>query len=93
MPTSHRKTQDPAEANVVQFDNAVLETCGPELRAELMTEAAMLAEAFAPEGRAAELRAIAQVLVRGDLDAEMGGDRARRLACALRMLARDAEKA
>lgn len=91
MPTFDRKTEGAAEATVVQFDEAVLEACGPELKAELMTEAAMLAEAFAPEGRAAELRSMAEVLVRGARDAEMDRERARRLACALRVLAHEAE--
>lgn len=90
MPTSNRKTQGPSDATVVQFDNAVLEACGPELRAELMAEAAMLAAALSSEGRATELRAIAQALVRGG-GGEMERGRALRLACALRVLARGAD--
>ena len=44
-----KRTAETASAEVVQFDDALLDTCGPELRAELITEAAMLAEAFAPK--------------------------------------------
>ena len=86
-----RTTGGPTEAKIVQFDDALLDACGPKLRAELLTEAAMLAEAFAPEGRAEQLRAIAGTLVSGARDEEMDRARARQLACALRCLARNAE--
>jgi len=78
-------------ADVVQFDDAVLDACGPELRAELLTEATMLAEAFAPAGRAEQLLTLAQVLAEDARDEEMDGVRARQLACALRCLARGAQ--
>jgi hypothetical protein len=80
----------PLEAEILHFDDAVLEACGPALREELMTEAAMLAEAFAPEGRTEELLAMAATLSSGARDQEMNRNRARQLACALRCLARDA---
>jgi hypothetical protein len=83
-----KHTAETASAEVVQFDNAVLDACGPELRAELITEAAMLAEAFAPEGRAEQLLAMAAILASGVRDEEMDSTRARQLACALRCLAR-----
>ena len=76
------------EAEVVQLDEVMLEACGPALRAQLMIEAAMLAEAFAPEGRTEELLAMATTLSSGARDDEMDRERARRLACALRCLAR-----
>jgi len=85
----HQLTDPTAE--VVQFDDALLDACGPALRAELLTEAAMLAEAFAPEGRAEQLQAMAAVLASGARDEEMDGARARGLACALRRLARGSD--
>jgi hypothetical protein len=81
-------TAETASAEVVQLDDALLDACGPELRAELITEAAMLAEAFAPEGRTEQLLAIAATLASGARDEEMDSTRARQLACALRWLAR-----
>jgi hypothetical protein len=77
-----------AGADVVQFDEALLDACGADLRAELLTEAAMLAEAFAPEGRTEQLLAMAQALSSGARSQDMDAARARRLACALRCLAR-----
>jgi len=88
MARSHQMTVPLAGAEVLQFDDAVLDACGPELRGELLTEAAMLAEAFAPDGRAEQLLAMAQALASGARSDEMDGERARRLACALRCLAR-----
>jgi hypothetical protein len=87
-----KHTAEAASAEVVQFDDALLDACGPELRAELITEAAMLAEAFAPEGRNEQLEAMAAALVSGVRDEEMDRMRARRLACALRCLARAARR-
>jgi hypothetical protein len=77
------------QAELVQFDEALLAACGPELRAELLTEAAMLAEAFAPEGRTEQLLAMAATLASGARDEEMDRARALKLACALRCLARE----
>jgi hypothetical protein len=84
-------TAEPASAEVVQFDEALLDACGPELRGQLITEAAMLAEAFAPEGRTRQLLAMAAALASGARDEKMDGTRARQLACALRCLARGVE--
>jgi len=80
----------PAEAEILHLDDAMLDACGPELRGELLTEAAMLAEAFAPEWRTEQLHAMAETLASGARDEEMDRDRARLLACALRCLARGA---
>jgi hypothetical protein len=84
----NRPTPRAADAEIVQLDDAILEACGPALRAELITEAAMLAEAFAPERRGGELQAMADALARGARDAKMDHARALKLACALRCLAR-----
>ncbi|MGZ3377142.1 MAG: hypothetical protein ACXU8S_11145 [Phenylobacterium sp.] len=72
------------EAEVVQLDDVMLEACGPALRAQLLIEASMLAEAFAPEGRTEQLLAMAATLASGARDDEMDRERARQLACALR---------
>jgi hypothetical protein len=82
-------TAETASAEVVQFDDALLDACGPKLRAALITEAAMLAEAFAPEGRTEQILAMAAALASGARDEEMDSTRARQLACALRCLARE----
>lgn len=77
-------------AEIIDFEAALLAACGPQLRADLLTEAEMLAQAFAPEGHAHDLEAIAQRISSGSRDAEMGRTRARRLVAALRCLARNA---
>jgi hypothetical protein len=89
MPDTQRRLRPLPTAEIVDFDEALLATCTPELRAELMTEAAMLAQAFAPEGDAEDLLAMAGVLSSGDRDAEIGRARARQLAAALKHMAKD----
>ena len=78
----------PPTAQVVNFDEAMLEACSAEQRADLLAEAAMLAQAFAPEGEMEHLLTMARVLSSGERDDEMGRNLARRLAAALRHLAR-----
>lgn len=80
----------PPTAQVVNFDEALLDACSAEQRAELLAEAAMLAQAFAPEGEAEHLLTMACLLSSGERDGEMGRNHARRLAAALRHLARHA---
>jgi hypothetical protein len=75
-------------AEIIDFDEALLAACSAELREDLLTEAAMLADAFAPEGRREQLEAMARTLSDGQRDAELGRARARRLAAALRTLAK-----
>jgi hypothetical protein len=89
--TDHHMTAPPGDAEVVQFDEVMLDACGPALRSQLLVEAAMLAEAFAPEGRTEQLMAMAKTLASGARDEEMNRARARQLACALRCLARGVE--
>jgi len=74
-------------AEVFNFDDAMLNACAPDLRADLLAEAAMLAQAFAPEGDPAHLTAMAHALSAGERDDEMDRNHARRLAAALRHLA------
>jgi hypothetical protein len=89
--THHQMTAPPGDAEVVQLDEVMLEACGPALRSQLLIEAAMLAEAFAPEGRTEQLLAMAKTLASGARDDQMDRIRARQLACALRCLSRGVE--
>lgn len=93
MEDSRETAGGPQTAEVASFDEALLDACPTQLRAELLQEAAMLVQAFAPEGRADQLAAMARTLssgVRGGKKVEQM--RARRLAAALRRLARAAER-
>jgi hypothetical protein len=81
-----------AGGEIIDFDEALLDACPEAERRQLMTEAAMLAQAFAPSGRAAKLDALAGELQSGVRDLEYGRAHARRLAAALRRLARDARR-
>lgn len=81
------KLSQPCE--VVDFDAALFDACEPELRADLLREARLIAGVFAPDGDADKLRAMAEQLSSGERDAEMGRAHARRLACALKRLAED----
>jgi hypothetical protein len=76
-------------AEVIDFDEALLAACTSQLRDELLTEAVMLAHAFAPEGGPDDLLAMAKVLSSGDRDAEIGRARARQLAATLKRMAKD----
>ena len=76
-------------ADVVDFDEALLDSFPPELRGELLAEAQLLAQAFAPEGRFEELESMARALSLGRNDSDMDRRRARGLAAALRRLARN----
>ncbi|MET0273985.1 MAG: hypothetical protein ABW360_13445 [Phenylobacterium sp.] len=76
---------------VIDFDDALLEACPADLRAQLMAEASLLAEAFAPEGRGEQLAAMADQMASGVRDADMDRGRARQLAAAMRRLAKDAQ--
>jgi hypothetical protein len=76
---------------IIDFDEALLEACPADLRAHLMIEASLLAQAFAPERSADQLLAMADQLSSGMRDTEMGRAHARRLAAAVRHLARGAD--
>lgn len=76
---------------VVDFDEALLDACPPDQLAEVMAEARLLADAFAPEGRAAERANLAGSLQSGVRDLEFGRAHARLLAAALHRLAREAD--
>ncbi len=84
------KTQSKASGGceVIDFDEALLDACPAALLVELMAEAELLASAFAPRRRRDDLEAMAAELSAGRRDGEMNRARARRLAAALRRLAR-----
>lgn len=79
--------QKPCE--VIDFDDALLDSCPAEEKAELLTEARILAQAFANEGGVDELEEMAETLSSGFRDAEMERAHARKLSAALKRLARD----
>ena len=72
---------------VIDFDEALLNACPPDVRTELMAEARLLAGVFAPGGPGG-LEQMAMQLSAGERDGEMHRAHARRLAAALRRLAR-----
>ena len=81
------RASSPPTAEVLDFEAALLAACAPDLREELVAEAAMLADAFAPEGRAEELRLMAEALSSGVREEPADRTHARLLAAALRQLA------
>jgi hypothetical protein len=84
--------QDPRpKGEVIDFDEALLSACPGRERVEVMAEATLLAQAFAPDGRAEQIASLARALQSGVRDLEIGRAHARRLAAALRRLARDAQ--
>jgi hypothetical protein len=74
---------------IVDFDAVLLDACAPEIRADLLREARLLAGVFAPRGGAQGLIRMANQLSAGSRDSEMERTHARRLAAALKRLARD----
>ncbi|WP_411286384.1 hypothetical protein [Phenylobacterium sp.] len=73
---------------VIDFDEALLYACAADERADLIAEAELLAGAFAPDRRADELEAMAMSLSAGTRTPAVERARARRLAAALRRLAK-----
>jgi len=86
-----RNDAGPMTSDVVSFDDALLDACPAAVRADLLEEAALLMQAFAPEGRPEELAAMARTLSVGLRNGKHGERmRGRRLAAALRRLAKSA---
>jgi len=88
--TKRTPPDGPAGAEVIDFDAVLLDARPADQRIELIAEASILASAFAPQGRAAQIERLARRLERGSRDLEMGRAHARLLAAALRQMARDA---
>ncbi|MBU1377150.1 MAG: hypothetical protein KKE02_13620 [Alphaproteobacteria bacterium] len=74
---------------VIDFDVALLDACAPDVRSDLLIEARLLADVFAPGRDPVALTRMATQLSAGERDAELGRAHARRLAAALKRLARD----
>ena len=91
MDQSPREHHASAGGEVVDFDEALLDSHPPGELAELLREAELLTRAFAPEGRAAHIGALADELTSGVRALERGRCYAVRLAAALRRLAKTAQ--
>jgi hypothetical protein len=87
------KSEARRSAEVVDFDEAWLESFAPARRADLLAEARMLARVFAPAGDCEALHAMARALSAGAKDREMDRRHARGLAAALRRLAHQESRA
>ncbi len=90
MNQSPREDMASAGGEIVDFDEALLAACRPEELDELLREATLLAQAFVPNGRAVQIRALADELTSGVRDLERGRRHAMRVAAALRWLAKEA---
>lgn len=91
MDSARRTRTETPRAKVVDFDEAMLDACPRELRAELIAEANLLAQALPEERRREELEAMARTLAKGGRDEGLVDRvRTRRLAAALRRAARAA---
>jgi hypothetical protein len=85
-----RKSETRQEScEVIDFDDALLDACPAEEKAELLTEARIIAKAFAAEGGVEELHEMAETLSTGFREAEMQRTHARKLSAALKRLAKD----
>lgn len=89
MSRARQKTLIQETCEVIDFDEALLAACAPEARADLLIEARIIAHAFGESGSSEELEAIARSLSTGERDGEMDRAHARKLAAALKRLARD----
>lgn len=89
---SHAQKSDPDKSTceVIDFGEALIDACPAGEREELMTEAKILAQAFASDAGGEVLEEMAEALSTGGRDAEMDRVHARKLAAALRRLAREA---
>jgi len=90
MPRPRQYEGPPEACEIVDFDEVLLDACPAALRADLMTEAELLAGVFAPGREPEALERIAARLSAGQRDGEMNRAHARRLAAALKRLARKA---
>ena len=88
MGHAHRHEAARTACEIIDFDDALLDACPPRLQAELMMEAELLVGVFAPSRTQAALSRIAAQLSAGERDAEIDRAHARRLAAALKRIAR-----
>lgn len=87
MPRPRSIDAPPPPCEVIDFDEALLAACPAEVQADLLAEAHLLAGAFS-DGGTEDLEAMAVTLSAGGRDAELGRAHARKLACALKRIAR-----
>lgn len=87
MTRPHHSRAEHGQCIVVDFDDALLDACPQDERAELMTEAKILAHALG-EADLAKLELLAQELSVGARDQDMDRAHARKLSAALRRLAK-----
>ena len=73
---------------IIDFEEALLGALAPDVLSDVITEAQILAAAFAPDGGRGALERVAMALWSGAHDAEMDRAHARRLAAAIRRLAK-----
>ena len=90
MEHAQRQPRDRQGTQVVDFDAVMLKACTPRERQSLLHEAQLLVSVHAPGGGAADLERMAAQLSAGQQDATMPRHHARRLAAALKELARAA---
>lgn len=85
----HENETPSHSCEIVDFDAALLGACTPETRADLLREAKLLASVFAPANEPGVLLEMADQLSSGSRDTEMARAHARRLAAALKRIARE----
>jgi hypothetical protein len=89
-----RRHIGPREAcEILDFDEAMLDACPAQVRADVMMEAELLVGVFAPDREPERLARMADQLSAGERDAEMNRAHARRLAAALKRIARNSRAA
>lgn len=91
MPSARKRPRPETFGRVIDFDEGVVQTCGPGEREELEAEMAMLTGAFAQSQDPDALRRMAQTLIRAGGENQDQRRHARRLASLLRLEARNAE--
>lgn len=89
MNRARKSETSESSCEVIDFDEALLDSRPADEKAELMTEARILAQAFAGQGATETLEEMAETLSAGYRDAEMDRPHARKLSAALKRLARD----
>jgi hypothetical protein len=92
MDPARHNSEAQSSAEIIDFEEGVLDACPAELREELEAEAELLGSALPRDGRARELRKMAQAISAEGPDRQMDAGRARRLAAALRRLAKRFER-
>lgn len=89
MSSDHHIKSSSRACKIVDFDTIMLQACKAEILSDLLREARLVAGVFAPGGDAGELLKLADQLSSGFRDDEMDRVHARRLAAALKRLARE----